>query len=85
MHEMQKGFRIPGFWKREGCNMPGLQQQEGKAQHVCMQLQERRQLFIFRRVIRVFKLRRRDLQHLPLSPSIHKFGKEFIYSGLNAE
>jgi hypothetical protein len=65
--------------------MPGVQQQEGKAQYVGMQFQEQRQLFIFRGIIRVFKLRRRHMQHLPLSPSIYKFGNEFIYSGLNAE
>jgi hypothetical protein len=46
--------------------MPGVQQQEGEAQHVGMQFQEQRQLFIFRRVIRVFKLRGRHMQHLPL-------------------
>jgi hypothetical protein len=46
--------------------MPGVQQQESEAQHVGMQFQEQRQLFIFRRVIRVFKLRRWHMQHLPL-------------------
>jgi len=46
--------------------MSDMQQQEGQAQHVGMQFQEQRQLFIFSRVIRVFKLRRRQLQHLPL-------------------
>jgi hypothetical protein len=49
--------------------MPGVQQQEGKAQHVGMQFQEQRQLFVFRRVIRLFKLRRWHMQHLPLRRS----------------
>jgi len=43
-----------------------LQQQEGQTQHVRMQLQEQRKLFISCELFRVLKLRRRELQLMPL-------------------